>query len=146
MIFRTVAIAVLLVSSVALAGCTQLTNTNVQTTEDPETRTLTTQTGFEDATHAEVKVFNPTNETWNTSYHVTRNGTTILDENSTVEPDRMWNVAMYEQPGNYTFTVQTGEWSDTTSVQLPRAVGDRKSFVKVKEIDSQFRLVVVVEQ
>lgn len=143
---RTAIIATLLVTSVALAGCTQTPNSSAQPTDTEEHNTPATETRFDGDANTEVTVFNPTNETWNASYRVTRNGTTIFNKNRTVDPDGIWNVATYNQPGNYTFSIETEEWSDSVSTRLPRAVGDRKSFVRVVERNGQFQLLIIVQE
>ncbi|WP_181684637.1 hypothetical protein [Halorhabdus salina] len=111
-----------------------------------QTEEHTTEQRFDGDANAHVQVFNPTNETWNTSYRIERNGSVVLDTTHPVRSEQMWEVTTIEQPGNYTFTIATGNWTDSVAVRLPAAVGDRNSYVETTEMDGEFSLRVRVAQ
>lgn len=63
-----------------------------------------------------------------------------------VESGSLWNVTTIDRPGNYTFTVATESWSDPKSVRLPRATGDRESYVEVADVRGEYPVRVRREQ
>ncbi|WP_158853565.1 hypothetical protein [Halorhabdus sp. CUG00001] len=119
-----------------LAGCSGAPDT---ATDSPEQR-------FDGDANAEVTVYNPTNGTWNVSYRVERGGVAVLNATRSVQPGTEWDVTTIDRPGNYTFTISTVEWMDSASVRLPRAVGDRESYIEVAETNGEFGLRLRWEQ
>lgn len=128
--------ALLICCCLVLAGCSGASGT---VTDSPEQR-------FDGDANAEVTVYNPTNGTWNVSYRIERDGEAVLNATRSVHPGNEWEVTTIDRPGNYTFTITTDEWTDSVSVRLPRAVGDRESYIEVAETNGKFGLRLRWEQ
>lgn len=135
-----------------VAGCAGSPGATTPSTTDATTTTTTqpteteAPTRFDGEANAELSIYNPTNGTWNATVTVERNGTVVVNTSEPVPAGSMWTAGTFEQPGNYTFTVATGSWQDTVSVRLPRAVGDRRTFIEVTDAGGEFGLRVRWEQ
>lgn len=141
---RALLLSLALVPLVVLAGCVGGTGPTTETTSPTAT---TTETRFDGEARATVTVYNGANETWDLEYTIERNGTTVLDQQRSLAPDSQWNVTTIEQPGNYTFTVDFADGTTlSNTVELPRAVGDRRTYVSVKSDDGAPELMVYWEQ
>jgi hypothetical protein len=55
-------------------------------------------------------------------------------------------VATIDRPGDYWFSIETETWSDSVLARLPRAVGDRNTFVDVIRNDGELHLIVYFEE
>ena len=155
---RNAAIAVCL--CLVLAGCSGSPSTLPASTTEPITETATTSAAsstttnptlwgeqFDGEANAHVVVPNPTNETLRVTVRIDRNDTVALNETRPVTPDDRWTAAVIERPGNYTVTITMRNWTDSASVQLPRAEGDRRTYIVVKQdaSDGEFHLRVYSE-
>lgn len=136
---------------IALAGCVGVptsgadTNTTTSVT-DTNTTTESAEKRFDGDANANVRVYNPTTEAWNVTYMIKRDGVVILNKTRIVEQGTQWSVTEINKPGNYTFFIMEDNWNSSISTQLPRAVGDRESYIEVAEVDGEFQLRVRWEQ
>ena len=152
---RNAAIVVCL--CLVLAGCAGSPGTSPTSASEPATEAATTSTAssltteptlwgaqFNGEANAHVVVPNPTSETLRATVRIDRNDTVALNETRRVPPNDQWTVAVIERPGNYAVTITIRNWTDSASVQLPRAEGDRRTYIAVKQdaTDGEFRLRV----
>ena len=142
--------ALLVVGIVVAGGCMALPGTQPaadQPADAGNSGNLGSDTRFDGEANANVSVYNGANETWTVKYTIERDGEAVLNDSKTVAPGDQWRVTTIETPGNYTFTAEFEDGPTLSeSVRLPRAVGDRRTFVEVKWDDGKRELMIYWEQ
>jgi|GEM_PF-3854710 len=120
------------------------TTTTSTTSSPPDT---TTERRFDGEANAHVYARNAENESWTLTLRIERNGTVVSNETRTLEPGGYWDVTNIHRPGNYTFAASLADGRNSTeTVRLPRAVGDRRTFVSVRKYSGEFRVLIYWEQ